>query len=62
MLQNRLFSALASKSGFDAAIYDAVMRSSIVFCNLIFANRIVVAASRLLGAAAIYVILLFFCS
>ena len=31
-----------------------------MFCNLIFADRIVVAASRLLGAAAACVILLSF--
>ena len=60
MLQNRLFSALASRSGFEAAISDAVARSSIVFCNSVSADRIVVAASRLLGAAAACVILLSF--
>ena len=60
MLQNRLFSALASRSGFGGAISDTVARSSIVFCNSVSANRIVVAASRLLGAAAACVILLSF--
>ena len=60
MLQNRLFVALASRSGFGAAISDAIVRSSIVFCNSIYADRIVVAASRLLGAAAACVILLSF--
>ena len=60
MLQNRLFSALASRSGFEAAIFDTVARSSIAFCNLVSADRIVVAASRLLGAAAACVILLSF--
>ena len=35
-----------------------VARSSIVFCNSVAADRIVVAASRLLGAAAACVILL----
>ena len=60
MLQNRLFSALASRSGFGAAISDTVARSSIVFCNSVSADRIVVAASRLLGAAAACVILLSF--
>ena len=60
MLQNRLFSALASRSGFEAAICDTVARSSIVFCNSVSADRIVVAASRLLGAAAACVILLSF--
>ena len=60
MLQNRLFSALASRSGFGAASFDAVARSSIVFCNAVSADRIVMAASRLLGAAAACVILLSF--
>ena len=54
------FSALASRSGFGAAICDSVARSSIVFCNSVSADRIVVAASRLLGAAAACVILLSF--
>ena len=58
MLQNRLFPALASTSGFGVAISDNVAYSSIVFCNSVAANRIVVAASRLLGAAAACVILL----
>ena len=60
MLQNRLFVALASRSGFGDAISDAIARSSIVFCNSVSADRIVVAASRLLGAAAACVILLSF--
>ena len=51
------FVALASRSGFGA---DAIARSSIVFCNSVSADRIVVAASRLLGAAAAFVILLSF--
>ena len=51
---------MASKSGFGAAIADAVARSSIVFCNSVSADRIGMAASRLLGAAAACVILLFF--
>ena len=42
MLQNRLFVALASRSGFGAAISDAIARSSIVFCNSVSADRIVV--------------------
>ena len=54
------FSALASKSGFGAAISDTIMRSVIIFCNLIFANRIVMIASRLFLAAVICVIFLFF--
>ena len=60
MLQNRLFVALASRSGCGAAISDAIARSSIVFCNSVSADRIVVVASRLLGAAAACVILLSF--
>ena len=63
MLQNRLFSALAVEidpSGFGGAISNTVARSSIVFSNSVSADRIVVAASRLLGAAAACVILLSF--
>ena len=60
MLQNRLFFALASRSGFGAAIFEAFARSSIVFCNSASADRIVVAASRLLGATAACIILLSF--
>ena len=57
---NRLFFALASRSGFGAAISDAVAHSSIVFCNSVFADRNVMAVSRLLLAAAACVILLSF--
>ena len=60
MLQNRLFSALASRSGFGAAIADAVACSSIVFCKSVSADRNVMAASRLLRAAAACRILLSF--
>ena len=60
MLQNRLFFALASRSGFGAAISDAVARNFFVFCNLVSADRSVMAAPRLLGAAAACVILLSF--
>ena len=60
MLRNRLFSALASTSGFGAAISDTVAGSSFVFCNSVSADRIVVGASRLLSAAAACVILLSF--
>ena len=39
------FFALASRSsGFGATISDAVARSSIVFCNSVSADRIVMAA------------------
>ena len=62
MLQNRLFPALASRSGCGAAISDAVARISIVFCNSVSADRIVVAASRLLGAAAACANTIVFCS
>ena len=58
MLQNRLFFALASRSGFGAVISDPVARGFIVFYNSVFADRIVMAASRLLGAAAACVRLL----
>ena len=54
------FFALASRSGFGPAISDPVARSSIVFCNSVFADRIVMAASRLLLATAVCVILLSF--
>ena len=60
MFQNRLFFALASRSGFGPAISAPVARSSIVFCNSVFADRIVMAASRLLRALAAFVILLSF--
>ena len=46
--------------GFGATISDAVVRSSIVFCNSVSADRIVMAASRLLRAVAALVILLSF--
>ena len=60
MLQNRVFFALAPRSGFGAAISHAVAHSSIVFCNSTSRYRIVMAASRLLGAAAACVILISF--
>ena len=60
MLQNRFCFALASRSGFGAAVSEAVARSSFVFCTSVSADRIVVAASRLLGATAACVILLSF--
>ena len=43
-----------------AAVSEAVARSSFVLCNSVSADRIVVAASRLLGATAACVILLSF--
>ena len=46
MLQNRLFFALASRSGFGATISDAIARSSLVFCNSVSKDRIGMAASR----------------
>ena len=54
------FFALASRSGFGATISDAVVRSSVVFCNSVSADRIVMAVSRLLRAVAALVILLSF--
>ena len=47
-------------SGFGAAISDAVSRSSLALCNSACADRIVMAASRLLGVATAHVILLSF--
>ena len=47
-------------SGVGATISDAVARSSIVFCNSVSADRIVMAASRLLRAVAACVIPLSF--
>ena len=47
-------------SGFGATISDAVVRSSIVFCNSVSADRIGMAVSRLLRAVAAFVILLSF--
>ena len=52
-----MFFPLASRSGFGAAIFDTVARSSNVFCYAVSADRIVMAASRLLGATAACVIL-----
>ena len=46
------FLALAPRSGCGAAISHAVARTSFVFCNSRSRYRIVMAASRLLGAAA----------
>ena len=57
MLQNRPFFALASRSGFGPALSDQVARSSIVFCNSVCGDRIVMAASRMLRAVAAFVIL-----
>ena len=48
------------EGGFGATISDAVARSSIVFCNSVSADRIVMAASRLLRAVTAFVILLSF--
>ena len=44
----------------DESLADVLARSSIVFCNSVCADRIVMAASRLLGAAAACVILVSF--
>ena len=54
------FSLWRRDPGFGATISDPVARSSIVFCNSVFADRIVMAASRLLLATAACVILLSF--
>ena len=58
--QNLFCFAPAWRSGFGAAISDAVMRNSVVLCKSISAHRIVIAASWLLRALAAFVILLFF--
>ena len=55
-----VFFSLWRRSGFGATISDAVARSSIVFCNSVSADRIVMAASRLLRAVAAFVIRLSF--
>ena len=60
VLKSFFFFALASRSGLGAAISDPVVHSSIVFRNSVSADRIVMAASRLLGAAAACAILLSF--
>ena len=57
MLQNRRFSAWASRSGFGAAICVAVVRNSVVLCNSVSAGRRGT-ASRFLAAAAACRILL----
>jgi len=57
VLRNRF---LAPRSGFRAAISDAVARGSIVLCSSVSAARTVMAASKFLAAAAACVILLSF--
>ena len=47
-----IFFRFGVEIGFGAAIPDAAARSSIVFCNSLCAGRVVLAVSRLLGAAA----------
>ena len=54
------FVHVRSTHGVGATISDAVARSSIVFCNSVSADRIVMAASRLLRAVAAFVMLLSF--
>ena len=57
------FVHVRSTHGVGATISDAVASSSIVFCNSVSADRIVMAAStRLLRAVAAFVILLSFAS
>ena len=51
------FSALASRSGFEAVISYVVVHACIVFCNAMSANRNVLAASRFLGATPACIIL-----
>jgi hypothetical protein len=59
-ISKSFFFALASRSGFGAVVSDIVAHSCIVIYNSISADRIVMAASRLLGAAAACVIVLYF--
>ena len=51
------FFRLWRRDGFGAAVFDAVARSSSVFCNSVLADRIVTAASKLLGATAARIVL-----
>ena len=51
VLQNRRFSAWASRSGFGAAVCVALVRTSIVFCNAVSADRSGMAAWKFLAAA-----------
>ena len=55
--QNLFSFALASKSGFGAAISHAVVRNPVVFCESVSADRSAIVASRLLRALAAVVIL-----
>ena len=55
MLQNR-FCSFSVEIRFGAAIFSAFARSSSVSCTSVFADRIVMAASRLLGATAACVV------
>ena len=52
MLQNRRFFALASRSGFGAAVCVAVVRNFIVLCNSVSADRGGMVVLRLLAAAS----------
>ena len=54
------FSLWRRDPGCGATISDAVACTSIAFCNSVSADRIVMAASRLLRAVAVFVILLSF--
>ena len=60
MLQNRLFLAPASRSGFGAAISDAVARNSIALCITGSADHTVMAVLRFLAASPACAILLSF--
>ena len=57
VIENRVFLlGRRDPSGLGAAISDAVARGSIVFCNAVSGDRIVIAVPRLLGAAVACVI------
>ena len=56
MLQNRLFFCFGA-AVLELPFFDAMARSSFVFCNSVSPDRTLMAASRLVGAAAACVIL-----
>ena len=57
IFQNYFFLILVSRSVCGVIISEAVARNSFAFCNSACADRIVMAVSRLLGAAVACVIL-----
>ena len=57
IFQNYFFLVVVSRSVCGVTISEAVARNSFAFCNSACADRIVMAVSRLLGAAVACVIL-----